>query len=673
MFNIFRGFILLLLSCTGMANAADTGWLTSPQNDHARIRFQAEKGQDRIFGLLTVELQSGWKTYWRSPGEGGVAPQIHWPKEVGDTWYWPVPSRFDISGLTTQGYHDKVIIPMVITGTDADTLNGTLTLSTCSNVCLLTDYTLRLDFNTPVDEAFQRAFDSAMRAIPGDSGISSNLSAWLSDGNLVITGTTDGEWKKPAIYFDPLEGDILPGDPAIRHNGNQLHVTVPVTDEWGDKPATLKGKALSFVLTNGDNAQQTVITVGDEPPGQTTAVGLSKMLAFALLGGLILNLMPCVLPVMGMKLSSVLNAGSDKRKIRLRFLATSAGILTSFVLLAVMVSALKLTGASLGWGIQFQSPWFIGLMVAVTFLFALNLFGVFEMLLPSAAMGRLATTGGAGLTGSFCEGMFATLLATPCSAPFLGTAVAFALGAPLQELWLIFLTLGLGMSLPWLFVALIPETAMLLPKPGRWMNTLKIVLGLMMLVSSLWLVTLLNLHLGEALSHIIMLILIVIAIVAYAIAGQRTSPLFWFVVIALSVLGGYQLRGLLTTPVPGTQTEVQAIPWQPLSEEAIQNAVAQGKRVFVDISADWCVTCKVNEHRVLNQPEVIAALSQPDVVALRGDWSKPSTAIADFLGKRNRYAIPFNEVYGPGLADGEIFSPLLDKNTVLTTLDNAKG
>jgi suppressor for copper-sensitivity B len=251
--------------------------------------------------------------------------------------------------------------------------------------------------------------------------------------------------------------------------------------------------------------------------------------------------------------------------------------------------------------------------------------------------------------------------------------VAFALGAPLQELWLIFLTLGLGMSLPWLFVALIPETAMLLPKPGRWMNTLKIVLGLMMLVSSLWLVTLLNLHLGEALSHIIMLILIVIAIVAYAIAGQRTSPLFWFVVIALSVLGGYQLRGLLTTPVPGTQTEVQAIPWQPLSEEAIQNAVAQGKRVFVDISADWCVTCKVNEHRVLNQPEVIAALSQPDVVALRGDWSKPSTAIADFLGKRNRYAIPFNEVYGPGLADGEIFSPLLDKNTVLTTLDNAKG
>ena len=339
-----------------------------------------------------------------------------------------------------------------------------------------------------------------------------------------------------------------------------------------------------------------------------------------------------------------------------------------------MVTALKLTGASLGWGIQFQNPWFIGLMVAVTFLFALNLFGAFEMLLPSAAAGRLATAGGTGLGGSFCEGMFATLLATPCSAPFLGTAVAFALGAPLHALWLIFLMLGVGMSLPWLFVALVPKTAMLLPKPGRWMNTLKTILGLMMLASSLWLVTLLSLHLGEAVSQIVMLVLIVIALALFAKKGQASSPLFWVVVIALSVFGGDQLRGLLNSPSDATtQSVAQTIPWQPLSEEAIEQALAQGKRVFVDISADWCVTCKVNEHRVLNQPDIIAALSQPDVVALRGDWSQPSAFIADFLAKRNRYAIPFNAVYGPGLPDGEILSPLLDKRTLVTTLNNAKG
>ena len=677
MFNLFRGFVFLWLSCIGIVHAADTGWLVSPQNDHARIRVQAEREQNRILALLTVELQPGWKTYWRSPGEGGVAPKITWPAGVTDDWHWPVPSRFDISGMTTQGYHDKVIIPITLDGAAGDALDGTLTLSTCSNVCLLTDYKLHLDFNQPVDEGFSHAFERAMQAIPATSGVSADLSAWLSDDKLIITGTTQGQWDKPGIYFDPLEGDILPGEPTLKADGNQLRVTVPVTDEWGDKPASLQGKALSFVLTNGDKAQQTVMTVGAtpaEPSAAGVSEGTGKMVLFALLGGLILNLMPCVLPVMGMKLNSVLHAGSDRRMIRLRFLATSAGILVSFMLLAAMVTALKLTGASLGWGIQFQNPWFIGLMVAVTFLFALNLFGAFEMLLPSAAAGRLATAGGTGIAGSFCEGMFATLLATPCSAPFLGTAVAFALGAPLHSLWLIFLMLGVGMSLPWLFVALVPKTAMLLPKPGRWMNGLKIILGLMMLASSLWLVMLLSPHLGEAVSQSVMLVLIVVAIALLAMTGQKTSPLFWCVVIALSAFGGYQLRGLLTSPpVIPTANVAQAIPWQPLSEDAIQGALAQGKRVFVDISADWCVTCKVNEHRVLNQPDVIAALSQPDVVALRGDWSKPSAFIAEFLEKRNRYAIPFNEVYGPGFPEGEMLSPLLDKDTLIATLNNAKG
>lgn len=314
-------------------------------------------------------------------------------------------------------------------------------------------------------------------------------------------------------------------------------------------------------------------------------------------------------------------------------------------------------------------------MVAVTFIFSLNLFGVFEMLLPSSAIGRMATAGGAGIAGSFCEGVFATLLATPCSAPFLGTAVAFALGAPLQELWLIFLVLGLGMALPWLFVAIIPKTATLLPRPGRWMNTLKMVLGAMMLASSFWLATLLSLHLGETSSAMITLALILAALLALLVTGKRTTPTFWLVVIALAALGSYQVRGLLANEaaLSSQDTTAQHIRWQPLSEDAILSALADGKRVFVDISADWCVTCKVNEHRVLNQPAIISALSQPDVVALRGDWSKPSDLITRFLQKRNSYAIPFNEVYGPGSPQGVMLPPLLDQQTVLDALNHAKG
>ena len=678
MLNIFRGFVLLLLSSMGVAHAADTGWLTSPQNDHARIRFQAERSENRLYGLLTVELQSGWKTYWRSPGEGGVAPEIHWHNGEKAQWYWPVPSRFEISGLTTQGYHKQVVIPMIITGQQSDALDGTLTLSTCSNVCLLTDYPLHLDFNQPVDDHFQQAFEQAMRSIPAESGISDDLSAHLAGSNLVVTGTTAGEWRDAQIYFDPLDGGIIPGDPTLKSSGAELVITAPVTDEWGEKTTSLAGKTLSFVLTNQGKAQQTTLTVGADQAvsaaRETTPANLAQMLLFALLGGLILNLMPCVLPVMGMKLNSVLHSGTDKTRIRLRFLATSAGILTSFALLAAMVTVLKLTGASLGWGIQFQNPWFIGLMVAVTFIFAMNLLGLFEMLLPASMSGRMATAGGNGLAGSFCEGVFATLLATPCSAPFLGTAVAFALAAPLTDLWLVFMLLGLGMALPWLFVALIPKTALLLPRPGPWMNSLKVLLALMMLASSLWLASLLGLHLGSTASGIITLLLTATALIVFIATGQRRAPLFWLGMILLAAFGGYQLRGMLSADGEiAARTPHQQIAWQPLSEEAITRAQAQGKRVFVDISADWCVTCKVNEHRVLNQPEIIAALNQPDVVALRGDWSQPSDLITAFLQTRNSYAIPFNQVYGPGLTDGKILPPLLDKSTVLDTLKNAKG
>ncbi|HBM3021537.1 TPA: thioredoxin family protein [Klebsiella michiganensis] len=674
MLNIFRGFVFLLLACAGVAHGADTGWLTSPQNDHARIRFQAEKGNDRIDGLLSIELASGWKTYWRSPGEGGVAPQIIWNNGEQARWYWPAPSRFKISGLTTQGYHDRVAIPMTIAAAPGDVLEGTLTLSTCSNVCLLTDYRLRLDFNQPADGDFRDAFARAMRTIPADTGITNDLAAHRVGSQLVITANATGEWKNPGIYFDPMDGGIVAGDPDIRAEGSHLKVTVPVTDEWGEIPATLAGKALSLVLTNGEKAQQINLTTGaDLAPAATVSLG--KIVLFSLLGGLILNLMPCVLPVMGMKLSAVLQAGSDRGMVRLRFLATSAGILTSFALLALMVTILKLTGASLGWGIQFQNPWFIGLMVAVTFLFSLNLFGVVEMLLPSAAVSRLATAGGAGMAGSFCEGVFATLLATPCSAPFLGTAVAFALAAPLQELWLIFLVLGLGMAAPWLFVALFPQTAALLPRPGRWMNTLKMALGVMMLASSLWLTTLLGLHLGETAGGMLTLALTVAAPIALLVARPRATPAFWLVIIALAAFAGFQVRGLLAEGaiVSSPEANAQQIRWQPLSEAAIQSALADGKRVFIDISADWCVTCKVNEHRVLNQPAIISALAEPDVVALRGDWSKPSEPIARFLQSRNRYAIPFNQVYGPGVPQGETLPPLLDQQSVLNALTHARG
>lgn len=683
MLNLFRGSLFLLLSFMGVAQAADTGWLSSPQNDHARVRFQAQKQNGHINALLFIDLQPGWKTYWRSPGEGGVAPVINWQDGVQARWYWPVPSRFEVSGLTTQGYHQQVIIPLVINGDKQDILDGTLTLSTCSNVCLLTDYRLHVDFIQPDDADFQQNFSRAMDTIPSEKGITGNVSAYQENGSLVITATRQNGWEKPDLFFDPLEGGFLPGNPTIRSVDKTLKVVVPVTDEWGDTPKSLAGRRLSFVLTNGDKAQQVTLNVGSgQPPSslkdnaapEKDRAATYRMIVFAFIGGLILNLMPCVLPVMGMKLNSLLHHQHAPGQTRLRFLATSAGIMTSFALLAAMLTLLRITGSSLGWGIQFQNPWFIGMMVTVTFIFSLNLFGIFELLLPSSVVNRMASAGGNGPIGSFFEGVFATLLATPCSAPFLGTAVAFALGAPLQQLWLIFMVLGLGMSLPWVLVALIPATLKWLPRPGRWMNTLKNLLGVMMLASSLWLASLLSVHLGEGISTALTLLLTAIAMGIMLRASRGCLSAYWLVSIVLAIFAGYQIHTLLLRePRTAAESTDGYIHWQPLSEETLQQSLAEGKRVFVDISADWCVTCKVNEHRVLNQPEIITALNQSDVVALRGDWSKPSELISMFLHQRNSYAIPFNQVYGPSMVKGEILPPLLDKATVLNTLNNAKG
>ncbi len=284
---------------------------------------------------------------------------------------------------------------------------------------------------------------------------------------------------------------------------------------------------------------------------------------------------------------------------------------------------------------------------------------------------RRRRDGGQLLRGRFCHPAGNALLGP---LPGHGT-VAFALAAPLQELWLIFLVLGLGMAAPWLFVALFPQTAALLPRPCRWMNTLKMALGVMMLASSLWLTTLLGLHLGETAGGMLTLALTVAAPIALLVARPRATPAFWLVIIALAAFAGFQVRGLLAEGaiVSSPEANAQQIRWQPLSEAAIQSALADGKRVFIDISADWCVTCKVNEYRVLNQPAIISALAEPDVVALRGDWSKPSEPIARFLQSRNRYAIPFNQVYGPGVPQGETLPPLLDQQSVLNALTHARG
>ncbi|MFA1646309.1 MAG: protein-disulfide reductase DsbD family protein, partial [Enterobacteriaceae bacterium] len=406
-------------------------------------------------------------------------------------------------------------------------------------------------------------------------------------------------------------------------------------------------------------------TIGE---AEVTTSSLLPVLAMALLGGFILNLMPCVLPVLAMKLGSVLQVeGQTRSRVRGQFLASVAGIVVSFLALALMMTFLRLSNQALGWGIQFQNPWFIAAMALVMVLFSASLLGLFEIRLPSGITTSLATRGGNGLAGHFWQGAFATLLATPCTAPFLGTAVSVALVAPLVQLWGIFLAMGIGMSLPWLAIAAWPGLARRLPRPGRWMNTLRVVLGLMMLGSAVWLISLLWLHIGKATWGVLTLVLVLL------LAGvwrryQRRDALVATALALLVALSGYWL----TSQTTGAVVE-DRIAWQPLSEQAITDALAANKRVFVDVTADWCVTCKANKYNVLLRDDVQQALSAPDVVALRGDWSRPSDTVSQFLTRRQSAAIPFNQIYGPAQPQGTILPALLNREGVLNALSAAKG
>ncbi|CNK64046.1 protein-disulfide reductase DsbD family protein [Yersinia frederiksenii] len=683
MFNLYKtALFCLLLLWMPILWAADSGWLVTPQNDHAKVRLRAEPsagGETRM--LLSVQLEKGWKTYWRSPGEGGIAPTIVWTPPLEKVkWFWPVPQRFDVSGISTQGYHEQVMLPIVISGPLPKTLSGTLTLSTCSNVCILTDYPFSLDLTSPISAANQQQFEhdfaQAMGQVPIANALTKQIQAGYGNGEVQIHAIREEGWQQPALFFDTLEDADL-GKPIVSVQGKQLSVRVPATDGWGEGSADLQGKQLTMVITDEGLAQEANVMIGPAITLPTSSTAFWSWILMALTGGLILNLMPCVLPVLAMKLGSILHTEHQtRRQVRWQFLASSAGIITSFWLLALLMTALRLGNHALGWGIQFQNPWFIGFMVVVTALFTANLFGLFEIQLSSSLNTRIAApriekSGVRGMAGHFGQGALATLLATPCSAPFLGTAVAFALAAPLPALWGIFTALGVGMSLPWLAVAAWPKLALCLPKPGRWMNHLRIAMGVLMLASSLWLLSLMASHIGLQ-AVMVMTGMLLLALI-FAI-GWRYGARIATIVSLISVLlvGALLLAGSLTANLWRKPLH-DNVAWQPLTESAIKQALHENKRVFVDVTADWCVTCKVNKLHVLMRDDVQKALQAPDVVALRGDWTRPSASITQFLRERGSVAIPFNQIYGPQQQQGVVLSPLLDRDVLLKELAAAKG
>jgi suppressor for copper-sensitivity B len=383
--------------------------------------------------------------------------------------------------------------------------------------------------------------------------------------------------------------------------------------------------------------------------------------------------MPCVLPVLSLKLLSVVRHGGGHRgEVRLSFVASAAGILFSYLVLASAAVALKSAGAAVGWGIQFQHPLFLIALALIVTLFAYDMWGMYEIHLPSWLANIAGPSGtGHGVIGHFATGAFATLLATPCTAPFLGTAVGFALARSTVDTYAVFTALGLGMAIPYLTVAAVPALATRLPKPGPWMIRLRQVLGVALAATAAWLLSVLAAQVSTVAALTIAAVLIALGIVLYV--GRRL-PRSWrsasTAIVILLAAGAFFVPGQFARNDRAADVVAEDY-WQPFDQDAIPRLVAEGKTVFVDVTADWCITCQFNKSAVLNRGEVYQRLTGGNVVAMKADWTRPNDEIAAYLARFGKYGIPFNVVYGPGAERGVVLPELLTTSSVLAAFDEA--
>lgn len=677
---------LLLYSAQSLAETPSTGWLSHDDHPPVSVKLELtghyEAERNLLPALLHVELDEGWKTYWRSPGEGGIPPTFDASESSNIEnieWHWPVPSRYSIQGIDTVGYQGSLTFPLMIQlspDTRQAHISGTLTMSSCTTVCVLTDYPIDLRINLDTltvdsDRAF--AFNQAMGKVPREYNSNAVKQAIWSDANqrIQLTIERDSGWQDPQLFIhsnDEALADATFSSPDLKVTGNTLTADIEVS-HWLELP-DLSDSELTATVSDENFAAEyqvhlTAGTIADNAPP------LWAILLMALAGGLILNIMPCVLPVLGLKVQSLMLSGAQQpRVVRRQFFASSLGIISSFLVIALGLMVLRWSGGSVGWGIQFQNPYFIAALVAITWLFALNLMGAFEFKLPSSISTSAATAGDDSYKGHFLQGMLATVLATPCTAPFLGTAVAFALAAESSVILLIFAALGVGMALPWLLIAMFPKTAKLLPKPGRWIQWVKPIFAIMMLATTVWLTTLLKNFISN---EVFLALTVGLSVLTLVIIGKVHGRKALFLSI-----GGFLVFAAVvgTTLILTADRWVNKLPqdhqWQPLTQQRIEEAVADGQIVFVDVTADWCVTCQANKVGVLLQDPVFTALGQEHVTRLRGDWTKANESITQYLKVNNTFGVPFNKVYGPGAPDGITLPVVLSKNKVMDALEDAR-
>ena len=622
---------------------------------------------------LEFKLEPEWKIYWKNPGDAGLPPEINFSQSQNIYSYkvqWPLPTRIkETEDLISNVYLNKVVLPIKLIFKNLDEpifLNGNLKFQVCKTICIPmeTNFSVKISKEDNLKDNIFDALQDALSNVPVkniDVGITESDLNWVSEDNfnLLIKSKYDLPKDEINIFVEKEKGDALKiyEIKSIKYlDNNRISIDFLADDE--DLESYMENKKLIVYFSTGGINSFDSLNIKKKFTGNFLIIVIISLIA-----GFILNFMPCVLPVLSIKISrfiSLKNSGQITSKYD--FLATSLGIIVSFLILAFTSIIIKTMGGSVGWGIHFQQPIFIALMLIIILLFSASLFGLFNLNLPSfiySKIDKYLSTKVSSL--AFFEGVFATLLATPCSAPFLGTAVGLALSSSSYLTLTIFILLGLGMSFPYLLFFIFPKFLNFLPKPGRWMNKLNIILGLSLIFSAIWLLKIL---LKLTNFNLIFFVLVITSILVFIFSDRKLYRSFFFILSLFIIILPIRFEETITANIINKFYKNDNLIWLEFDETKIDKYLDQNKIVFVDITADWCITCKVNDILVLDSKKVKNLFNSENVVLMRGDWTHEDKNISSFISNWQRFGIPLNVVYGPSVEKGILFPEILTKNLI---------
>jgi thiol:disulfide interchange protein len=682
------------------AAAVDAG--PEGASKHTKVRLVPEVSSIQPGTPLSLALHMAmdphWHTYWQNPGDIGREIRIAWTLPEGMTagaLEWPAPDAIRGADLTSYGYEGEVTLlvtmtpPATLAGADA-TLAAKLDWVECTEGKCIPSGKVSLDVTLPVraetpaaDASVAALFQAARGRLPGD-GASWKAQAMSAGPRLALTFESPRPLSS-ATFFSDTKKTIEPGAPQVLRKTAAGYSLELARDDEAEAFSRLGGilKAQSDSGPVAVSVTSTVLTADALPAGtpvvasagggdKADALGVFAALGFAFVGGLILNLMPCVLPVLSLKvLSFVRHSNEEGGRPWRHGVAYTVGVVGSFLALAGALLALRAGGEQIGWGFQLQSPVFVAALVGLFFLIGLNLFGVFEVGASLTRAGGLAA-GKSGLTSSLFDGALATVVATPCTAPFMGSALGFALSQPAYVALLIFASLGLGMAVPYLVLSLSPSLLRFVPRPGAWMEAFKQLMGFFMMGTVVVLVWIFSRQTDtEAVAFLLGgLVIVSLGAWIYGRALLSSSPRRR-VSMALGFAVG--VGGLGLALAQGRAGAGEGIPWHPFSAEAVAAARAEGKPVFIDFTAAWCFSCQVNERVALRPSSVTDRFREHGIVAFKADWTLEDERITKALASYGRSSVPLYVLYAPGMTEPRLLPEILTPDIVLGALDQTLG